>query len=373
MGEDTYRNKNLDRIRNIDTDNFINYLSSAYEVLRKIFSYLSLEDLETVSRAFDSWKSVAETIKKERTEVESFVVYSESEKFDIWTESSFSITFFVRRNRSIEDMLRKYCKKNSQFLLVESRAGVIGTCHDLSKLVQHPKSNFLKSFYSSVHPYVHLRIPSIPNVGIKTFEWKPDTSFEELKNQVRVFENQIIKCLIILMISENVNYGNTISQKDDFVTHLRTIQSEEFAVGGCFVDSLPDNIVTKYIIFYGDKVEAASTLLERKTNTKKKIEVAVEEFREMCPKTNKGLLFVFRCCSRSQLSAKAVKNLIIWEGDSLSKFFPTTPVIGCCGYGEFGRKFPEESKPKLENKVARMSNIWEYTYSTSLVYLGFKN
>ncbi|KAK6636723.1 hypothetical protein RUM43_010386 [Polyplax serrata] len=384
MTETTYTDKTVDRIRNIHYDgNFLNYLSSAYEVLRKIFSYLSMEDLENASKAFEGWVTVVETTKKERTQIESFVVYPKYpiQPFEVWSEASFCFTFCLSPNKEIQQKLKRHLTDDAQLLVVESRAGVIGTYSDLSRLIQRTNSNSAGSPSSMDCPAVHMRIPTIPGAGIKMFTWRRNSTFQQFRDSFSLPQNQIIKCLLILM---TVQDGNTesVDQKDDFILYLKSIQSEDFAVGGCLVDLFVDegetdssNIITKYIVFYGDKVEAASTVLKGNTITKKGIDSAIEELKEMSLKSDKGLLFVFRCCSRNELSrhSKGRKCISDWEGNSIVKHFCTTPVIGCFGYGEFGRKFPDQSKSKPQSKRAKECNFWEYSYSTSIVYVGFKN
>lgn len=377
MTETTYTDKSVDRIRNIHDGNFLNYLSSAYEVLKKIFSYLSIEDLETVSNVFEGWRTVVETTKKERTNIESFVLYPETEALDVWSVASFSIAFILLNSEEedIQAKLNKHLAKNAQVLVVESRAGVIGTSSNFSSLIQQPNSNTSKPLHSAGFPTVYLRIPVIPGVGIKTFTWKKNISFKEFRENFTLPENQIIKCLLILITVED-NYVESGNQKDDFILYLKKKQTEDFAVGGCLVDFFlagPNNEntddITKYIVFYGDKVEAASTVLKENVVTKKGIDLAVEELKEMSPKTNKGILFVFRCYDRNIVSrrTKDRKCITEWEGNSLVKHFPTTPIIGCFGYGEIGKKFPDNGESLSKR------NIWEYSYSTSVVYVGFKN
>lgn len=367
--------QSLSPIRNIDNNNFLDYLSSAYEVLRKIFSYLSVEDLETVSKAFERWKPVVETTKRERTDVETYLVLNNHQKFNPWNEALFCFTFCLNKNKELSKNLKKCLVPNSDFLMIESRSGVIGTSNDLSSLYQQKKSGN----GNSSGPAVHLRIPNIPGVGIKIFTWNSNISFQEFKNNYNLPENQIVKCLLILISVQDAN-NESSEQKDDFVLFLKTSQSEEFAVGGCFIDSFfgdseeNSEIVTTYVVFYGEKVEASSIILKETTITEEEIDLAVKELKLISPKTDKGVLFVFRCCSRNEVSRKSsVRKFITkWEGDSIRKYFPKIPIIGCFGYGEFGRKYPVKESQPFSSKRIKQCDIWEYSFSTSIVYVGFK-
>lgn len=360
----------------------LEYLTSAYEILRKVFSYLYLEDIENAEEAFESWKNVAEITRKERRLIESYIISDSKYKMSkIWSEAAFCICFCTSPNRELGEKVAKFLAPGGEFLHCLSRAGVIGTVHDLSHIVQHVELSVPpKKFHLTT-----LRFPNVPNVGVKTFVWERNMDIEKFKNSCYIPNNQVIKCLIILMAADRLDssMGRRVKmQKDGFIQYLMNSQRQSFAIGGCVIDNFvhcssdeASNAVTKYIVFYGDNVEAASIVLTPDVKSVAAIDDRIKKLKEMCPVTKQGALFVFRC-DRRQIKRWKLKNDISeWEGESIQKHFPNTPVIGCFGCGEFGTEYPYEYEPI--KPVKRMRNHyewkykWDYCYSTSIVYVGF--
>lgn len=360
----------------------LEFLSSAYEVLRKVFSYLNLEDLGNAAKAYDSWKAAAEVTKRERSIIETFVLSDHKHKMTpIWSEAVFCISFCSAVNKELESEVTRFVRPDGEILSCLATSGVIGSLHDLSGIVQQkirvglplaPKKFFLTS----------LRFPSLPNVGIKTFVWEEeeDEDFETFKKNFCVPNNKVIKCLLILMVAEERGRSAS-SHKDDFVSFLRERQKESFAVGGCIIDNFenhvrknPNHSVVKYVVFYGDNVEAASTVLTADIKTPASIDNKVSELKRKCPETKKGALFIFRCTGRQKVLRRyKMKNDIVkWEGEAILKYFPNTPMVGCFGYGEFGNEHPCDNNVISPNKRIKGSETLEFSFSTSLVYLGFK-
>lgn len=359
----------------------LEFLSSAYEVLRKVFSFLNLEDLDNAARAYESWKPVAEVSKRSRCVLETFLLSDRKyEMSPIWSEAFFCITFCTAPNKELEEKATRYVDPEGETLSCLARTGVVGTLHDLSQIIQQKVRVELplapKKFYLSC-----LRIPKMLHVGIKTCMWEENQSFESFCNNFRLPDNEIIKCLLILMVAEES--GRTASlQKDNFVSFLQKRQKESFAVGGCIVDDFqydhgrknPNDSVVKYIVFYGKNAEAASTVLTADVKSSAGIDEKVSLLKRKCPNTKKGALFVFRCTGRQRVLRRyKLKNDIAkWEGEALSKHFPGTPIVGCFGYGEFGNEHPWDNNLVSPKKKFRGSESWEFSFSTSLVYIGFK-
>ncbi|KAL0276390.1 UNVERIFIED_CONTAM: hypothetical protein PYX00_003978 [Menopon gallinae] len=354
----------------------LEYLSSAYEILRKVFSYLYLEDIVNAVEAFESWKSVAEITRKGRRCIESYVISDSKYKMSkIWSEARFCICFCTAPNRELGEKVAKFITPGGEFLHCLSGAGVIGTVHDLSQIIQQKVRVGLSMSPKKFH-LTTLRFPNVPNVGIKTFVWEEHMGFQQFRNSYDIPSNQIIKCLIILMIAEGSG-RIAVMQKDDFIQFLRNSQKQSFAIGGCVIDNFVNysranasNSVTKYIVFYGDNVEAASTVLTADVKSLAGIESKVKKLKEMCPVTNKGALFVFRCAGRQSNGrmGKLKNDISKWEGETIQKHFPNTPVVGCFGYGEFGTEHPVENDPF---KKIKAYFDWDYSFSTSIVYIGF--
>lgn len=361
----------------------LEFLSSAYEVLRKVFSYLDLDDLGNAAQAYESWKPVAEVTKRERCILETFLLSDRKyEMSPIWSEAVFCITFCTAPNKQLEEKATRHVNPEGETLSCLARTGVVGTLNDLSRIIQQKVRVGLplapKKFYLSC-----LRIPKFPHVGIKMFVWEEKDSFESFRNAFCLPQDEIVKCLLILMVTEENGTRIASQQKEDFALFLQKRQKESFAVGGCVVDDFdhegrknPNDAVNKYVVFYGKNVEAASTVLTADVKSLAMIDDKVSRLKRRCLNTKKGALFVFRCTGRQRVLRRyRLKNDIAkWEGEAFSKHFPDTPIVGCFGYGEFGNEHPFDKDVVSPNKKFRSSETetWDFSFSTSLVYIGFK-
>ena len=90
---------------------------------------------------------------------------------------------------------------------------------------------------------------------------------------------------------------------------------------------------TSGFVIAGDRVEAASVLLQRKVRSEKKVREELQKLKDSGISEDNSFAFMFACCGRGENHYRGRAGV---EAGAFVKMFPRTPLIGIYGNGELG-------------------------------------
>ncbi|XP_011871892.1 PREDICTED: uncharacterized protein LOC105564258 isoform X2 [Vollenhovia emeryi] len=114
-------------------------------------------------------------------------------------------------------------------------------------------------------------------------------------------------------------------------------------------------------------VQTWSTILERKCNTKERVEERLKLFKDEVKLKKHSVGFMFACNARgTEMFDEAHVESTIFK-----RLFPKVPLVGCFGYGEFGKTTIDEEKSDKEEHKYKKSKSWYNEFSTVFLILTY--
>ena len=141
---------------------------------------------------------------------------------------------------------------------------------------------------------------------------------------------------------------------------------------------------TSGFVITGDKVQAASVMLQRKVKTEKKVIEELQKLKKSGINEENSFAFMFACCGRGQHHYRREAGI---EAGAFVKMFPKTPLIGIFGNGELGLSYvpnfnetlPTDNSedPKSSTKRNPDNNMtpgqFLHSFTTIFVMVSFGN
>lgn len=222
-----------------------------------------------------------------------------------------------------------------------------------------------------------LLLPNVPGMDVYPFiiknfedlvehEGKEILSDEDFEKLSKVPMGKEVKCLLLFCshVTDCQSGAHLMAQ-----TLLRR-QNYQLALGGGFVDTfvaprcmLSPHIYlphTMGIAICGDRVRAASVILQASVRRRKRVEKVLEELKACNFPTKNSFALMFACVNRG-LEHYGEPNI---EASTFQKMFPETPLFGFFGNGEIGIKYIPKD-PNSEAAASATSGK-KYSFKTPL-------
>ncbi|XP_066997757.2 F-box only protein 22 isoform X2 [Anabrus simplex] len=360
---------------NVDQGSLLmNYITKEYELLKNVLKQLPAKDLKAASQVCRAWRSAATIINQSRIGPHWFLWHQSIGDFGmdelpsklftshVYSEPLLCLCFMtdktcrmnidcssskvpcpcghLRRctlSHRVVHYLRAQLSPSCPCVLAEG-IGIVGTTHDLSQTMEIESKKF---------GYSGLLLPKIPGVVVTMFHFEKVTSLRSLFANLQEMEeltgippaSRPIRCLLLF---SKQGQGDVLGH---IVSVLQTRQEEKIAVGGGIFKSLNlcnmENQVYRLrgtvlvgIVFSGENVTAASTVLTSDIVDKEQVDEAMQELKACALPTKSSLGFMFSCLGRGSIWYNE-ENV---ESASFRSYFPHTPLLGYFGNGEIGNK-----------------------------------
>ncbi|XP_041987454.1 uncharacterized protein LOC121739172 [Aricia agestis] len=415
-----------DHVESIDCNqNIVDKVILNYIIAKQILSNLDWQDKMLCNNVCTTWHSAVQSLIKENTRPEDFVIdfhprslsckthFRKSGNFNkeplvVINFANISAYTMTHQCKNIEPRTcQPSCKRAHSFLDV------------IYKYTSAPKDCMItiKSDYlsymplpqsvTSRHTITHLKsapfigglyIPSIPDVefhriNIKSYNNMKEDFFDVVE---RLSTTRIFKGIVVFVTDKYL-----LHTVEDIIllNHFKKVQPDiPYALGGCIVDdtifdhndiqgvvdSINENkhYISENLISIAaftvpkDKGNAESNfdmfslILDSSEWSKAKIEHSISEFSKQVPRFEHSAALKLSCVGRDQKHK--------FEQDCFRSAFPDTPIVGCYGNGEIGANNPIKpelpcTSPSLAKKKREAGPQFGimYSYSTVFMYMGW--
>lgn len=359
------------REEQLDFTAFGEYLTGQYEIIRRVFSFLSIFELKACMEVCEDWKEAATATMKERRGIHCVMLTGKSTKPVILSDAALSLSFCsLSTANGYEESLNDMAEQTLHFV---ARYGIIAVFKDSKPSLRRHRAELPLTPRAYLNAAV--RFPEWEGATVKTVTIGLNTLTEsEMEEAIDLPQDAPLQGVILMTYDGE---GEIDRNVNTLMVCLRR-RRKEFPLGGCRleIEEGIEEVCIKCLIFLGPKVEAASCVLDNNCRTPEDINAKVENLSKSVIQLKDSVVLAFRCCDRQKVRRRynylPRENVETWETNAIKKFFPLAPAIGCYGVGEYGTDCPAlytAKKPRLLGG-SRMSI--QYGYSTILVYIGFK-
>ncbi|KAL6260408.1 hypothetical protein P5V15_007934 [Pogonomyrmex californicus] len=330
-----------------------------YDILRIIFQYLNARDLTNAAMVCRSWLEAANNEKSTRGPC-CFIQTSIAHKSqlldlnfirDMRVKPSAGF-FFLSRDTpcNIKDLLQPCLPKHCEVIMLFT-TGIIMDNREIEQ----------ETFYNMVCAF----LPQIPNVRIQTFKVAKYslTLIRQISEElIRTFTDfqtsmschETSTCFMLLC-----NYKGYTAAKflaSSLATDLKTREGiGKVSVWGGIVDDIYAQRISanSYVrsqclhekgysrcvaVLITGAIQMWSMILEKEYNTKEQVEEKLKKFKDQVKLKKHSVGFMFACRARG----KDMYNESNVESTIFKRLFPKVPLVGCFGYGEFGKNTVDE-------------------------------
>lgn len=234
-------------------------------------------------------------------------------------------------------------------------------------------------------------LPQIPNVRIKSFKMSECRTIREtaiyqeiistiVNQKMSTSNHEISTCLMLFCNYE----GHTTAKR--WASAIQKSKENIVSVwGGVLLDfyakrthktknrkTLCEKIYADCIaILITGHIQTWSTVLDKKCNTKERVETRLKLFKDEVKLKKHSIGFMFACKARGTEMYEETNV----ESTIFKKLFPKVPLAGCFGYGEFGKvttvdEVNEEKNDKGKHK-RKKSKSWYNEFSTVFLILTY--
>ncbi|XP_011686686.1 PREDICTED: F-box only protein 22-like [Wasmannia auropunctata] len=369
--DDTQSNENT-----LDTSTYL-----TYDILRILFKYLDARDLASSAMVCRSWQEAANNEKLTRGPCCFIQHYKTRHDFlshvkNIRIKPSAGF-FFIPENtpRNVEERIEALLPKYCEAVMLYSRGVIMD-----KEMEYHPFPNMACAF-----------LPEIPNVRVKSFNVTThaliDTTVEyqeiiSIINKTSTSNHETSTCLMLFC-----NYIGHITAKRWASVIQKSTKNKVVSVwGGVLQDIYAQRAHTGkgqkkprpterthkpccFAVLITGAMQTWSMILERKYNTKERVEARLKLFKDQVKLKKHSIGFMFVCKARGT-EMYDESNV---ESTIFKRIFPKVPLVGCFGYGEFGKttdldEVNEETNSK-EGKKRKKS--WYNEFSTVFLILTY--
>ncbi|XP_018349703.1 PREDICTED: F-box only protein 22-like isoform X2 [Trachymyrmex septentrionalis] len=316
-----------------------------YDILRIVFQYLNARDLARAARVCRSWLEAVNNEKWTRGPCcfiqlyeQLFVDFLNVENLRIKPSAGF---FFIPENtpRDIEERIETLLPEHCETIILYSRSII------MDREMEDPFPNMVCAF-----------LPQIPNVRIKSFKVAEDSSiqktaeYQEIMNTIINRETSVSNHETCFMLFCNLE-GRTTAKR-----WARAIQkSKENEIvsvwGGVLEDLYIQHIENDRLyrrqtrhrivhrmdipscvaVLITGSIQTWSIILQNRT--KEQAEARLKLFKNEVKLKKHSIGFMFMCIARGN----EMYNETNVESTIFKRLFPKVPLVGCSGYGEFGK------------------------------------
>ncbi|GAB6032887.1 F-box protein 22 [Chamberlinius hualienensis] len=364
-------------------DEFGEILNAVPTILDSVLSHLPMRDLNRCSQVCKAWFQLSRIVKKKRQSVFWMFWAAKRRKLPPSVCSSCSITEHVRQildlassqpklgivfvTTSFFEDQGRYAAQDAtvsdtpviDYLVsaLPSDCLLLGTCSNgMIGTTTQPGSNQCCVEVENSEGFSCLLLPDIPGMEIHPFvikhhedltgyENKSFLTMEELVKLTKVPPNKSIKCLLLFCTraTTDCESGSRL-----VVNTLLKKQNHQMALGGGYVDMIvaPRSMLspqmflphTMGLCVTGDKVQAASVVVNRSITKKKSVEKILEQLK--CVNLTKNSFCLMFACVGRGFGHYGQHNV---EADAFQKVFPNVPLFGLFGNGEIGINYLPKS------------------------------
>lgn len=381
-----------------------NFLSNEYGLIKHIFKYLPNRDLYRARNVCRSWRSAVDILM---------------EKKPVWTVTNESIDNFHRRIRpkfillSIDNRKKKYictalrgkgvtevpeCKSTKfcvcKYIDEETTICLLDSPKPLrTPVVKHSKGTEPVTTQCSSM----LMLPEIPGVEFSTFSM----TYEEL---LHIVEDDMEESLDILIGKDGgplkclllfTSYCFSMSSSDEaaldtLVTKIEERVKHRFALGGgvlrsqCLIRNGGKSSSQPKILgvtIKGENVTAHSQILiDHDPNTDGYMKELADRLGQAPEDGRSRIAFIVQCLNKdrnvtvdSAPNSRQKVRLCDYELRCFTKYFPSVPIFGFMGYGEFGLDLAKMSPygHQEKKKKTKHNHHVQFSDSSSIVVITF--
>ncbi|XP_018361568.1 PREDICTED: F-box only protein 22-like [Trachymyrmex cornetzi] len=353
-----------------------------YDILRIVFQYLNARDLASAARVCRSWLEAVNNEKWTRGPCcfircyEQFVDILNVANLRIKPSAGF---FFIPENtpRDVEEHIETLLPGHCQIIILYS-GDII-----MDKEMEDPYPNIVCAF-----------LPQIPNVRIKSFKVAQHSSiqntaeYREIMSTIVNRETSVSNHETCFMLFCNLKGRTTAkrwaraiqkSKENEIVSVWGGVLEDLYAQHIENDDSLYKRQTRHRIIHRMDIPSCVAVLITGsiqtwsivlQNRTKEQAEAKLKLFKNEVKLKKHSIGFMFMCIARGN----EMYNETNVESTIFKRLFPKVPLVGCSGYGEFGKStiVDEVNKEKnIEECKCKRSKSWSNEFSTVFLILTY--
>lgn len=369
--------------RDDDAERFGTVLCSVAPIVERVLTHLPMRDLNRCAQVCRFWAEIARQVKRRRSQLSwLFWAAQRNKKLPPSVCSSCSIAEHIKHVLETASSEPKLGLLFATHTFIEVQSELIGAeqTHKTSSsdmpVIDHLVSSLPRecqlfgvcsygmvgtTLGEGVHQCVEvemaegfscLLLPNLPGVELHPFIIKNATDLEleykqwamtdeELHRLTNLPMGKEVKCLLLFCTHLDRGYDGARL----VTTTLLQRQGFRMAVGGGVVDSFvaPEGQLeghpylphTMGIAICGERVRAASVILDRGVRRKKAVDKAMARLKACNFPLRNSFGFMFACTGRGR-DHYGEPNV---EADAFQASFPQTPLFGFFGSGEIGLNF----------------------------------
>ncbi|KYQ57985.1 F-box only protein 22 [Trachymyrmex zeteki] len=341
-----------------------------YDILRIVFQYLNARDLANAAKVCRSWLEAVNNEKWTRGPCCFIQLYEPEQLFvDFLSVENLRVKPSAER---IEALLPEHCET----IILYSR-GII-----MDREMEDPFPFMVCAF-----------LPQIPNVRIKSFKVAEHNSiqesaeYREIMNTIINHEASVSNHETCFMLFCNLE-GRTIAKRWARAVQ-KSKENEIISVwGGVLEDLYAQRIQNERLckrqtrhrlihrmdipyciaVLITGSIQTWSIILQNRT--KEQAEAKLKLFKNEVKLKKHSIGFMFMCIARGN----EMYNETNVESAIFKRLFPKVPLVGCFGYGEFGKStvIDKVNKEKnIEECKCKRSKSWSNEFSTAFLILTY--
>jgi len=318
---------------------FGEFLTSQYEILRRVFSFLSLTDLKCCMEMCKAWDTAALATIRARRGIQCLILNDEASQPFVLSDAA-----LVLRFRTLPDLGdRPDATKVMANETVDcvTNFGVVAYMDGIRPIARRYRVELSVSV-----PLVEaaVRFSPINGMCIKTAVFSLDRvlSVEEIEAKlVNVPSNDVIKAVLFICYEESNEAYEVNTVMGPKILDCLIKRSGSFAFGGCRCPVYENMTECLKVVVFMGPIQTGSCILDANCRSSTSIRKRLEKFRSNLVLNKDSVLLAFRCCDRSKVKKRynyqPAQNVLTWESNALKEYFPQTPVIGCYGIGNYSQ------------------------------------
>ncbi|XP_012523443.2 F-box only protein 22 [Monomorium pharaonis] len=355
-----------------------------YDILRIVFQYLRARDLANAAMVCRTWLEAANKEKWTRGPYCFMLDCKTKHDFghhllNVRVRPSIALFFLAGSfPYHVEEHCMTLLPKNCEVVMLYTTGMVMD-------------NKELESGKCSRTDAICAFLPQIPNVSVKLFKLteyyaiQKTTEYKEIisiidNHGTSVSNNEMSTCFMLFCNG----MGHSVAKR--WASIIQKRKNKVTSVWGGvldfihFIHSCPENLNKRpdmerptqapvcIGVLIAGPVQTWSMILERKCNTKERVEERLKLFKNKVKLKKHSIGFMFVCRARGS----EMYNETNVESTIFKRLFPKVPLAGCFGNGEFGKNsIDEANKEKNSEQEHKSKRSWYNEFSTVFLILTY--
>ncbi|KYN00821.1 F-box only protein 22 [Cyphomyrmex costatus] len=360
--------KNNDSSTQNNENTFDSSTYLTYDILRIVVQYLNAKDLASAARVCRSWLEAVNNEKRTRRGPCCFIQLYEPQRLFVDFLGNVQNPRVKPSVENIEALLPKHCET----------------------IVLYSKGIIMDEEMEDPYPYIVCAfLPQIPNVRIKSiklaehYNLMKTPEYQEIMNTIvdRESVSNHETCFMLFSNMEGcttaIRWSEVIEKsKGDEIVSVWGGVLKDLYVQRTHSDNLNKrqmrrrslrrmNIPYCIAVLITGPIQTWSIILENRT--KEQAEARLKLFKDEVKLKKHSIGFMFICVARGN----DMYNESNVESTIFKKLFPKVPLVGCFGYGEFGKSTVCEIKKEKRDEASWRTGTWTNEFCTVFLILTY--